>query len=366
VDTEVVEVSLNAQQLDLMDRSIAVGEAADRESLIRLALAETAGGVIGKRPIPGLDVQWTVLADSIGAPPLREVLSQTVLEPGTGKAIELKAGQLLRIEQITGGQCVDFNCFSMADYREYMHAGRTRTMHGINPTSGDFLWSAPPRERPMMYILADTAGCNDVMFPRCSANMYESQWGFANHTNCADIQAEAIREYGLTPDDVHDSFNLFMATRVDGARPVIVRQATQPGDHVELLALMDVLAVPNVCGSDVQFTSNFSIDPVRTTVLRAAVDDLAAVPPCPVYRTQRCPDQYRQPTIRTDRRLHRDPEYVASFTNVPLSTTTVSVLLSEQERAALSRVGRWETYADNAAALRDVFFSWWVTSHEHR
>ena len=366
MDTHVVAVQLNTQQLELIDRSIAAGDAADRESLIRLALTETAGGPIRKRPIPGLDVQWTSLADSIDAPPQREVLSATVLEPGTGKAIELAAGQLLRIEQITGGQCVDFNCFSMADYREFMHAGRTRTVHGINPTAGDFLWSAPPRERPLMYILTDTAGCNDVMFPRCSANMYESQWGFANHTNCADIQAEAIREYGLTPDDVHDSFNLFMATRVDGATPAIVRQATQPGDHVELLALIDVLAIPNVCGSDVQFTSNFSIDPVRVTVLRATRDDLSKVPPRPVYRTQRSPDQFRQSMIRTDRRLSRDPGYVASFANVPLSSTTVRVRLSDQELGALTQVGRWETYDDSAAALRDVFFSWWVTSHEHR
>jgi uncharacterized protein len=34
-----------------------------------------------------------------------------VLEPGTGKALEVKAGQILRIEQIEGLQCVDFKLF---------------------------------------------------------------------------------------------------------------------------------------------------------------------------------------------------------------------------------------------------------------
>ncbi|CAE6935706.1 hypothetical protein R69927_07409 [Paraburkholderia domus] len=52
--------------------------------------------------------------------------------------------------------------------------------------------------------------CNDVIFPRRSANLCESGYGYHTHTNCHDIQAEAQREYGLTPDDVHDSFNLFM------------------------------------------------------------------------------------------------------------------------------------------------------------
>jgi uncharacterized protein YcgI (DUF1989 family) len=358
-----VRLRFNAQQLDIIDRSIAAGEATDREDLVKRALRETADGVIPRRPIPGLRVDWMTLADTVDPPGERTVLDEFVLAPGTGKAIELAAGQVLRIEQIDGGQCVDFNCFNLADYREYMHAGRTRTLHGLNPTAGDLLWSAPPRERAMMYILTDTAGCNDVMFPRCSANMYESQWGFADHTNCSDIQAEAIREYGLTPDDVHDSFNLFMATRVDGAMPTIVRQATKPGDHVELLALMDVLAVPNVCGSDVQFTSNFSIDPVRITVAQAGVDDVRAVPPLPRYRTQRTPADFRQPVIRGERQLTRDPSYVPSFTNVPLTTTPVAIRLTAEDEVALRLAGRWDTYRDQETALRDILFSWWADSH---
>jgi uncharacterized protein YcgI (DUF1989 family) len=88
----------------------------------------------------------------------RSTLNEWILEPGTGKAIELRAGQILRIEQVEGGQCVDFNCFNLHDYKEFMHCGRTRTVHGFNPSTGTFLWSAPPRERAMLYILEDTVG----------------------------------------------------------------------------------------------------------------------------------------------------------------------------------------------------------------
>ena len=88
-----------------------------------------------------------------------------MLEPGTGKAIELLKGQILRIEQVEGGQCADFNCFNLHDYKEFMHCGRTRTVHGFHPTTGTFMWSAPPRERAMLYILEDTVGRNDVLFP---------------------------------------------------------------------------------------------------------------------------------------------------------------------------------------------------------
>jgi uncharacterized protein YcgI (DUF1989 family) len=189
----------------------------------------------------------------------REVLSQFVLAPGTGKALELRRGMILRIEQIEGGQCADFNCFNLHDYKEYFHTGRTRHMHGLHPSKGDFLWSAPPRERQMMYIMEDTVRANDVLYPRCSAFLFEYHYGLPVHTNCHDMQAEAQREYGLTPDDVHDSFNFFVTTGIDQhGRPYLGRQTSKKGDYVEVLALIDVLAVPNVCGADVMATSNFS------------------------------------------------------------------------------------------------------------
>src|SRR5215469_2398440 len=171
----------------------------------------------------------------------RAILSQLMIEPATGKALELRRGMILRIEQIEGGQCVDFNCFNLHDYKEFFHTGRTRHMHGLHPSKGDFLWSAPPRERQMMYIAEDTAKTNDVLYPRCSGFLFEYHYGLPVHTNCHDMQAEAQREYGLTPDDVHDSFNFFMCTEVTGPhRAEITRQSSRASDYVDLLALMDV------------------------------------------------------------------------------------------------------------------------------
>ena len=47
-----------------------------------------------------------------------------------------------------------------------------------------------------------------------------------------DIQSEAQREYGLTPDDVHDSFNFFMNTEVTlEGRASITRRTGKAGDH---------------------------------------------------------------------------------------------------------------------------------------
>jgi len=291
---------------------------------------------------------------------MRKILQTLTLEPGTGKAIELLAGQILRIEQVEGGQCVDFNAFNLHDYKEFMHCGRTRTVHGFNPTEGTFLWSQPPRERALLYILKDTVKRNDVLFPRCSAYLYESAYGFHDHTNCHDIQSEAQREYGLTPDDVHDSFNFFMNTEIaEDGKATITRQSSKAGDHVDLLALVDVLAVPNVCGADVMRTSNFSLKPIKLTIFEATEADLTAVPKTPILRSQRTPADFRQPTIKADRELYRDPTYTPAFTNVPIRLEDVSIDLTETEAAAFDAL-RLPLYGDDQpAALRDLLFTWW-------
>ena len=292
----------------------------------------------------------------------REVISQFILAPGTGKALELRRGMILRIEQAEGGQCVDFNCFNLHDYKEFFHTGRTRHMHGLHPSKGDFLWSAPPRERQMMYIIEDTVATNDVLYPRCSGFLFEYHYGLTVHTNCHDMQAEAQREYGLTPDDVHDSFNFFMHTGIDRqGRPYIARQTSKKGDYVELLALIDVLAVPNVCGADIMATSDFSAKPISITVFQESAADLAAVPAWPKYKNQRSPADFKVKSIKSDRELRREPSYVPEFTNVPICTTEVAVTLDAEEAAMLEDLQKSGNYGTTPAeVLRYVFFSWWI------
>ena len=120
----------------------------------------------------------------------RKQVQQYVLEPTTGKAIPVLRGQVLRIKQLGKGQCLDFNAFNLHDYKEFFHCGRTRHMHGLNPTKGDHLWSAPPRDRIMFTILEDTVCTNDVNYPRCSAFLFEYQFGFDGHPAHSNCHAE--------------------------------------------------------------------------------------------------------------------------------------------------------------------------------
>src|SRR5260370_15876494 len=102
------------------------------------------------------------------------------------------------------------------------------------------------------------------------------------------------------PADVHDSFTLLMCNGVDEDGHVFrTRQTTKPGDHVDLLALMDVLAVPNVCGADVMKTSNFALKPLKLTVFAATDADLAKVPSVPQLASPCTPNDFRNPALKT-------------------------------------------------------------------
>ena len=285
-----------------------------------------------------------------------------MIEPGTGKALELRRGQILRIEQIYGRQCADFNCFNLHDYKEFFHTGRTRHLHGLHPTKGDFLWSAPPRERPIMAIIEDTARTNDVIYPRCSAFLFEYHYGLELHTNCHDIQAEAQREYGLTPDDVHDSFNFFMHTGVDQhGHPFIAKNKADKGDYVEVLALIDVLAVPNVCGADVMMTSDFELKPLKLTIFEASDADWNSVIEPPKWKNQRTVSDFKLQKIKADRELSADASYVAAFTNIPLSISEIEIVLSDEEADMLKRLAASGKFGEtDGEVLRYVFFTWWI------
>ena len=215
----------------------------------------------------------------------------------------------------------------------------------------------------MMAIIEDTVGTNDVLYPRCSGFLFEYQYGLPVHTNCHDIQAEAQREYGLTPDDVHDSFNFFMHTGVDtSGHPFIAENTARAGDYVDLLALMDVLAVPNVCGADVMKTSDFELKPLTLTVFEGTDEDWRNIPDFPKLRNQRSPADFRVKNIKADRELYRDQAYRPEFVNVPLTTSELEVELSPTEIAWLDQLKATGKYGEtDSEVLRYVFFTWWIS-----
>jgi len=78
--------------------------------------------------------------------------------------------------------------------------------------------------------------------------MYEIVYHRTGARNCNDNLAEAIAEFGIGPEHVHDPFNIFMTTGLnDEGKPFYLPCDAKMGDYVELLAEIHCLIAISAC-----------------------------------------------------------------------------------------------------------------------
>lgn len=171
----------------------------------------------------------------------------TLIPAGSGAAVWLRRGDLLRVIDPHGGQSGDVFALS-ADGSERLSNGCTFDYQGkIYLTTGDVLWS--DRSNPMLTIMADDAGRHDFLYASCTAEMYRLQYGATDyHPNCADSLGSALRELGLDPGPPPTAFNVFMRADVgaDG-KLEFGAPATKAGDAITFRAEMDLAVAISSC-----------------------------------------------------------------------------------------------------------------------
>lgn len=358
-------VELYDTQISFLDEAVRRGELGDtREAALRGAVLahvnDRLGGahayVGGKRTYDTLDTPF---------PEYGEKRLEVVLEPVTGKAVPVHRGEVLRLEQLVGGTCVDFNAFNLHDHKEFLDCGFTRSFQSFDPRRGEFIWTNAPRGRPMFAILEIADTCElDIVGHRCNRVFQELGWGMTTHANCQDTLAEAIREYGLTPDDVHDSFNLWMATTIDedGHRQFKWNPARK-GDRIDLLATFDVLAASVICGlGDLVGINNFTFEPVKLEVFERS-DSTAALVDEIERRWGTMESQVKESDLAdvpvlASRPLTRDPSYVSAYRPAPVAHS-LELTLSDGECGLLDGLVATGVYGETRAeAIRAAFMRW--------
>ena len=360
-----IDVEMYDSQLGFLDRVVAEqGSSTTRAETIRSILLEHVKDRIGGS---GAYVGGTVRRDVLETPfpDYGQSRFELTLEPVTGKAVPVRRGEVFRIEQVDGGTCVDFNAFNLHDYKEFLDCGFTRSFQSFDPRRGEFIWTNAPRGRPMFGILEIADTCElDIVGHRCNRVFEELGWGLPSHANCQDTLAEAIREYHLTPDDVHDSFNLWMATTIDerGHRQFKWNPA-RPGDRIELLAMFDVLAVAVICGcGDLVGINNYTFTPVRLEVLEATPSTTALADEIERrwgrLESQVGTDDLAATPVLAARELERDPGYVPNFRPAP-RTEMLRVELTADDEELLAGLIVTGVYGDTQAeAIRAAFMRW--------
>jgi uncharacterized protein YcgI (DUF1989 family) len=185
-----------------------------------------------------------------------------IITPRSGVAFILKRGEHLKIVDIKGEQVSDFICYNLYDKAEYLSSGRTIDYaETIFLTKGHSFYSN--RSNIMFTIVEDTVGRHDFLLTPCSADTFRIIYGHKEpHRGCFGNLCEVLKEYGIKPDDIPTSFNIFMHVTVDGetGKVSVLPPASKAGDYIILQANMDIIVGLTACSAEM--SNNYSFKPI--------------------------------------------------------------------------------------------------------
>lgn len=180
------------------------------------------------------------------------------IEPQSGTAFELKAGQTLRVIDIEGEQVADLTAFSRADRSEWLSSGRSIDYaNTIYLTTGHVLYSN--RSRPMFTITADDVGRHDFLLTPCSRETFEIIHGNTDpHPSCFENLWRNLAEFGIAPDAIPTTLNIFMNVEVAPAGTLsILPPRSKAGDSLTLRAEVDLIVGLTACSAELSNNGSF-------------------------------------------------------------------------------------------------------------
>jgi Uncharacterized conserved protein len=127
-----------------------------------------------------------------------------------GAAIELAAGEAIRLVNSFGNQVVDTWALNRRDITEYLSVEHTRRMlFNLFPREGDKLFSN--RRTPMLLLERDSSGVqHDMLFACCDSWLYRHYGCAEGHANCRDNFLAALSGIGVETTHVPNPLNLWM------------------------------------------------------------------------------------------------------------------------------------------------------------
>ena len=208
-------------------------------------------------PRPQMDLYRTALDTAVEGPVV-------IVPPRDAATIRVPAGSFLRIGCPEGPQVGDLNLFNAKNLEERFYSGKTRALHGTHVTEGDQLWSCFPYLRPMATVVEDSLAwygadefggrVHDVIGTRCDPYTGRALGGDHYHYCCHSNLTRALADdqgVSLTEAEprVHDVLNVFMCTGFtrDTGQYFMKASPVRKGDHLDLFAEVDLLAVLSAC-----------------------------------------------------------------------------------------------------------------------
>jgi uncharacterized protein YcgI (DUF1989 family) len=192
---------------------------------------------------------------------------------GTGRAARVRAGELVRVVDVAGGQVGDVFAFALETLDEPPRNEHHSAAHTRAATSRLFPAVGEPfvtdRRRPILTLVADTSpGLHDMLIAACDPERY-AQLGAPGHRSCAANMREALVDIGHpytgpTPQPI----NVFMRIPV-GADGTLswLPAPTAAGDAITFRAELDAVVVVSSCPQDLVGINRGAPSPLAVEVL---------------------------------------------------------------------------------------------------
>lgn len=190
-----------------------------------------------------------------------ELMEHRHIDPQSGTAFKLKRGQILRVIDPMGEQVSDLMAYREDDLDEYLSSGRTIDYaNTIYVTSGNILYSN--RSNAMFTILNDQVGRHDFLLTPCSPETFKIIYNnHAHHPSCFTNLAQHLAPYGIAPDRIPTTFNIFMNVKIGtNGELTIDPPLSKAGQYIELRAEMDLIVGVTACSAEM--SNNHSFKPI--------------------------------------------------------------------------------------------------------
>jgi urea carboxylase-associated protein 1 len=180
----------------------------------------------------------------------------------------VKKGQVIRIIDSEGQQAVDTLFYRADDYAERYSAQDTLRVQG-SAYVGVGTKIVSNEGNVMLTVVADSCGRHDTMAGACSCESNIVRFGHETRYlhACRDNFLLEVSRYGMGKRDIVPNINFFMNVPIAPSGVMtIVDGLSRPGDHVELVAEMDVLCVISNCPQVNNPCNGFNPTPIQVLV----------------------------------------------------------------------------------------------------
>ena len=180
----------------------------------------------------------------------------------------VRKGQTIRIIDSEGQQAVDTLFYKADNFAERYSGQDTLRVNG-NAYVGLGTKIVSNEGNVMLVVTADSCGRHDTSAGACSCESNTVRFGHDTkylHA-CRDNFVLEVTKHGMSKRDIVPNINFFMNVPIEpSGQMTIVDGLSSPGDHVELVAEMDVLCVISNCPQVNNPCNGFNPTPIRVVI----------------------------------------------------------------------------------------------------